>query len=123
MSELVSLLNYFQIIIESFSKYINRQKILKIAQYNKKIQKIFNLNINDYKKYSKIFTKIDIELIPKKNEYGYFINLSTLKENYKEKNIDQYFHIFFNGDKKETKNKNEIIKGDDIEEIKIIIDC
>ena len=44
------LLNYFQIIIESFSKYINRQKILKIAQYNKKIQKIFNLNINDYKK-------------------------------------------------------------------------
>ena len=34
-----------------------------------------------------------------------------------------YFHIFFNGDKKETKNKNEIIKGDDIEEIKIIIDC
>ena len=85
MSELVSLLNYFQIIIERFSKYINRQKILKIAQYNKKIQKIFNLNINDYKKYSKIFTKIDIELIPKKNEYGYFINLSTLKENYRKK--------------------------------------
>jgi hypothetical protein len=40
-----------------------------------------------------------------------------------EKNIDQYFQIFFNGDKKETKNKSEIIKGDDIEEIKIIIDC
>ena len=53
------LLNYFQIIIERFSKYINRQKILKIAQYNKKIQNIFNLNINDYKKYSKIFTKIE----------------------------------------------------------------
>ena len=88
------LLNYFQIIIESFSKYINRQKILKIAQYNKKIQKIFNLNINDYKKYSKIFTKIDIELIPKKNEYGYFINLSTLKENYRKKHRSIFSYIF-----------------------------
>ena len=41
--------------------------------------------MNDYKKYSKTFTQIGIELIPKKNEYGYFINLSTLKENYRKK--------------------------------------
>ena len=40
------LLNYFQIIIESFSKYKKKQKILKIAQYNKKIQKIKKMNMD-----------------------------------------------------------------------------
>ena len=70
--------------------------------------------------HSKTFTQI--EIIPKKNECDSLINLSTLNENYKEKNIDQYFHIFFNDNKKETKNKFEIIKNDDIEIIKIIKD-
>ena len=31
---------------------LKRKKLLKIIKYNKNIQKIINLNINDYKEYS-----------------------------------------------------------------------
>ena len=40
---------------------------------------------------SKTFTQI--EIIPKKNECDSLINLSTLNENYKEKNIDIFIYF------------------------------
>ena len=61
------------------SKYIlskiydnmTKKKKLEIVKYNKKIQNRLNLDVKDYKKYS----EIEIEIIPKKGEYGKFINI------------------------------------------------
>ena len=48
------------------------KKLLEITKYNKRIQKILNININEYKEYHE---QIEIEIIPEKNKYGKFINI------------------------------------------------
>ena len=45
---------------------------MEITKYNKRIQKILNININEYKEYHE---QIEIEIIPEKNKYGKFINI------------------------------------------------
>ena len=60
------------------------------------MQNRLNINISDYKEYSENFTSIEIEIIPKKNEYGKFINILNKKE-------EIYYHIYFNDNKKEVK--------------------
>ena len=50
---------------------------LKLIKYNKKIKNILDINIYDYKKYS----EIELEIIPKKNGFGEFINISPVKIN------------------------------------------
>ena len=77
-----------------------KKKKLEIVKYNKKIQNRLNLSIKDYKEYSKIITPIEIEIIPNKGGYGKFINI---KENDK-----LYYHIYFNDNKEEIKNKYRI---------------
>ena len=65
------------------SKYILKQifdnlkinESLEIIKYNKKIQNRLNIKINDYIYCSETYTKIEIEIIPKKNIYGKFINI------------------------------------------------
>ena len=53
--------------------------------------------------------------MPAKDKYGRFINLSN--------KVDRlYYHIFFNDNEEEIKNKYEIKKEDKVERIKIIID-
>ena len=69
--------------------------------------------IKDYKEYSEIYSSIEIEIIPAKDQYSNFINID--KEN------EIYYHIYFNTDKVETKN-NYITKNDAVNKIKIIID-
>ena len=71
-----------------------------------------NININNYKEYSEIYSPIEIEIKPVKNEYGKFINM---KEN------EKYFHIYFNDNKEEIK-RNYLNKNDDASKLKIIID-
>ena len=92
--------------------YLQRKKLLEIFKYNKRIQKILNININNYKEYSEIYSSIEIELIPIKNSSGKFINIP---ENEKE-----YFHIYFNESKDEIKC-GVLVDNNKVSKIKIII--
>ena len=89
---------------------------LKIIKYNKQIQNRIDISILDYKKYVEILSPIEIEIIPKKDNYGKFINIENEEE--------QFCHIYFNNKKEEVKknDKYDIKKGDNISKIKIIID-
>ena len=91
-----------------------KKKKLEIVKYNKRIQNRLNLSIKDYKEYSEIFSQIEIEIIPAKDGYGIFININ--------KNDKLYYHIYFNDNKEEIKNKYEIKEEDKVTKIKIIID-
>jgi len=88
---------------------IPKLKKLVIVKYNKRIQNRLNLSTKDYKEYC----EIEIEIIPIKGEYGEFININE--------NDKLYYHIYFNDNNKEIKNKYSIWKKD-ITKIKIIID-
>ena len=100
--------------LQKIYSHINKNKSLEIVKYNKKIQNRLNLHIKDYKKYSETFSSIEIEIIPTKGKYGRFININA--------NDKLYYHIYFNDDKEEIKNKYEIYEEDKVTKIKIIID-
>ena len=102
------------------SKYIFRKifdiitipKKFELIKYNKTLQKKLNLDINDYKEYSKI---IEIEITTDPNEIGKFINIKNEDE--------KYFHIYFNDNKKEENLENYYLYEDDeVSKINIIID-
>ena len=69
------------------------KKKLKIVKHNKRIQNRLNLDVKDYKEYS----EIEIEIIPTKDKYGKFIDINE--------NDELYYHIYFNDNKEEIKNK------------------
>ena len=107
-----------------------KKKKLEIVKYNKRIQNRLNLSIKDYKEYSETFTPIEIEIIPTNyNLYRIFININE--------NDKLYYHIYFNDNKEEIKNKHRIKEDlfgltkneyyieeeDKVTKIKIIIDC
>ena len=62
------------IVIKIFEN-LERSKLLNIINYNKKYQELMNIKLNDYKNE---FLNLKIEIIPKENIYGEFIN-SQLK--------------------------------------------
>ena len=93
--------------------YLNKKISLEILKYNKNLKKRINLNINDYKRYSEIFTPIEIEIIPENNKYGKFININEGDE--------LFHHIYFNNEKEEIK-RYYIDKYENISNINIIID-
>jgi hypothetical protein len=62
--------------------YLYITKSLDIIKYNKKIQKRIDININDYKKCSEIYSSIEIEVAPIKNKYDKFINIKKYDEIY-----------------------------------------
>ena len=71
---------------------------LEIIKYNIYIQKRLNININNYKDFSELYSSIEVEIIPFQDEYGEFIKIN--EENKK------YFHIYFNDNKEEIKKQN-----------------
>ena len=73
---------------------IPKKKKLIIVKYNKRIQNRLNLSAKDYEEYCKI--EIEITL----NKHGKFININ--------KNDKLYYHIYFNDNNEEIKNKYEI---------------
>ena len=93
---------------------MTKKKKLEIVKYNKRIQNRINLSIKNYKEYSETFTPIEIEIIPTKGKYGEFINIKE--------NDELYYHIYFNDNEEEIKNKYEIQDEDKVVKIKIIID-
>ena len=84
------------------SKYIII-KIFDILKQNKL------LNIINYKRE---YSKIEIEIIPEENKYGNFFNIPNRNKSY---------HIYFNDNKEEIKQKH-INKEGKVNKIKIIID-
>ena len=93
---------------------MTQKKKLEIVRWNKRIQNQLNLDIKDFKEYSETFTPIEIEIIPTKGKYGKFINIKE--------NDELYYHIYFNDNNEEIKNKYEIKEEDKVTKIKIIID-
>ena len=60
--------------------FLKKNKYLKIIKPNKEIQKRLNININNYKEFSELYTPIEIELIPVKDIYDKFINIPEEKK-------------------------------------------
>ena len=91
---------------------VKKNKSLGIMKYNKKLQKRFNLNINDYKEYSQLYTPIEIEIKLAFRKYGKFINVPD-----KEK---EYYHFYFDDSNEEIK-RNYLKKNEKVKKVKIII--
>ena len=87
---------------------------LEIIKYNKNIQKRINIDINNYKEYSEKYSSIEIEIIPMKNKYGQFINIKGEDK--------EYYHIYFNDNKKKEIKRTSLNKKDKVSKINIIID-
>ena len=94
---------------------IHRKKLLEIIKNNKKIQQRLNININHYKEYSETYSSIEIELIPFPNKCDIFIYLENEED-------AKYYHIYFNNNKEEEIKRTELIKGDKVSKINVIID-
>ena len=73
-----------------------------------------HIDINNYRDYSEKFSRIEIEIIPKQNEQGYFINI---KEEDK-----KYYHIYFNDNKSKEIKRTSLNQDDNVSTINIIID-
>ena len=83
------------VILRKIFNIIEKNKLLMIVKYNKKIQKRLNLCFKDYKEYSQIYSSIEIELKIEDNKYNKFINISSYNE--------KYYHIYFDNSKEEIK--------------------
>ena len=101
-------------ILKKFFDYIYKRKSLEIIKYNKSIQKKMNININNYKEYSEIYSAIEIEIKPIKNECGTFINVGEYEK--------EYYHIYYNDNKKKGIKSTSLNEDDKVPKINIIID-
>ena len=101
-------------ILKIFFNYIHERVSFEIIKYNKNIQKRINIDINNYREYSQKYSSIEIEIIPMKNKYGRFINI--------EEGDEEYYHIYFNDNKKEEIKKTYFNENDKVSKITIIID-
>ena len=97
-------------ILQSIFTLLEEKKSLKIIRFNKNIRKRLNININNYKKISEL---IEIELKKVNNKYGKYINIKMEDK--------KYYRIYFDNNKVEIK-RYYIDKGEQIKNIKIIID-
>ena len=91
---------------------IKKNKSLEIIKYNKKIQKRLNININNYKEYSQLYSSIEIELKIADNRYGKFINIPDEEK--------EYYHIYFDNSIEEIK-RNYLEDNEKVKKIKIVI--
>ncbi len=92
-------------IVKRIFDNIKQIKLLNIINYNKEYQKLMKIKLKDY---IKEFSKIEIEIIPKENEYGKFI--------YSRENAQ----IYFNDNENDIKEK-KITKKDNVTKIKIVL--
>ena len=84
---------------------------LKLILYNQNLMNQLKIKMKDY---INAYSIIELEIIPKEHEYGKFINIR------KTKNINNYYHIYFN-DKKLEKITNEITEHDNVKKIRVKI--
>ena len=91
---------------------MSERKYLETIRYNKNIQKRININI--YKAYSEEYSSIELDIIPKKDEYGKFINIYGEDK--------KYIHIYFNDNKNKEIENTSLQTDDNVSKISIIID-
>ena len=84
-------------ILKKIMNIINKKKLLEIVKINKKLLEKLDLNINDYKEFTQLYSSIEIELNIEGNKYGKFINITD--------KLKEYFHIYFENSNVETKKK------------------
>ena len=97
---------------------MKKGKSLKIFKYNKKLQKRLNLSINDYQKFSQLYTSIEIEV--KLDDTKKYKNNILIYIPDEEKD---FYHIYFDNSKEEIKRtKKNYLKREKVNTIKIIID-
>ena len=75
-------------ILKKIFESIQKNKVLNIIKYNKKIQNRLNITQNDYKE----FLNIEIEIVPFQD---YFV---TYNFNFSE---PKFYHVYFNDNEKE----------------------
>jgi len=102
--------------LKKIFEYMKTNKYLTIVKYNKKLQKRLNLNINDFKDYSQLYSPIEIELNIVNNKYHnkQFINI------FDDFNL-KYYHIYFDDSNEEIK-RTKMNDYTEAKVIKIIID-
>ena len=99
--------------MEGLFNILHKRRSLELIRYNKNIKDRININVNDYKESSKIYSSIEMELIPVKKKFGKIISIS--------KEDEKYYHIYFNNNSEEIK-RNYFTKKDKVKKIKIKID-
>ena len=97
--------------IQKLFDYLHKGKSLKVIKYNKSIQEIVNININDYKNY---YEQIEIEIKPIENKKGKYINIDEDEE--------EYYHIYYNDNKEKEIKSTYLNENDKVSKINIIID-
>ena len=100
--------------VQKLFGYMTERASLEIIKYNKSIQKRINIDINQNKEYSAKYSSIELEIIPMKNKYGQFINVKGEDK--------EYYHIYFNDNKKKEIKRTSLNKKDKVSKINIIID-
>ena len=94
--------------------FLLRFKSLEIIRCNKKLIRLLNTNINEYKSLSEIYSPIIIELKPAINKFSNIIKINKEEEK-------SHYHIYFN-DCIEEKEKYKLNPGDNVQKILIKID-
>ena len=97
---------------------LDEKRLLQIIKENKKLQKLMEKDIIDYKNNYKNFSSIEIEIKPSEN-LGKFINLDNKDEGEKER--EKNYQIYFNDSKVEIKNKYYLNESDKVTKIKILV--
>ena len=99
--------------LESIYKdHLKTKRLLSIIKSNKPKQKMFKIDISNYKEFSGKYSSIEIEIIPMDNKYGKFININV--------NDKQHYHIYFDDNKMETE-RNYINDKEKVSKIRVII--
>ena len=98
-------------ILSQIFENLKQNKLLNIIRYNKIIKIELKKNKRDY---IREYSKLVIEIIPKENVYGNFINIYY-------KNAP-YYHIYFNDNYNEEIEKQYINLNDKVSKIKVVID-
>ena len=96
-------------ILQQIFEILDINKFLNIIRYSKLYQQKLEKSINDYKEE---YSKIEIEIIPSSNNLVTFIEDSNKKS---------FFHYYINNKKEELK-RNYILRIDNAQKIKVIID-
>ena len=99
--------------LQKIFNYLLEKKSLQIIKYNKNLKNRINISIYDYRRYSSIYSSIEIEIKLIQNKYGNYINI--------DENNEEYYHIYLDNNKEETEIMC-LYQNDDVEKLKIIID-
>ena len=96
--------------------YIIKRHSFQIIRYNKTIQRKADITLEDYHKQYKLYSKIELEIIPMERRD---LNLNDIiRRDYNK----SYYHIYINNNKKELGPKSDTLYNAKVKKIKIIID-